>query len=78
METPTQTETENTQTTTQTTGVIPGDSQIVGISVRAWIAMTLVVTVCTMSFLRFEVMEPLYSALLLTLGFYFGQKVSVK
>jgi hypothetical protein len=50
------------------------DSSLFGISVRAWIAYTLAATVCYMGIMKIEVVEPLYSALLLTLGFYFGQK----
>jgi hypothetical protein len=45
-----------------------------GVSVRAWLATFLIITVCVMSGIGHEVKEPLYSAMLLALGFYFGQK----
>lgn len=44
------------------------------ISVRAILAFMLVGTVCAMHLLKYEVKEPLYSAVLLVLGLYFGQK----
>ena len=49
-------------------------STLGGISIRAWIALILTFTVCYMSGLDKAVKEPLYSAFLLTLGFYFGTK----
>lgn len=52
-----------------------GDSHIAKISIRAWLALILVVTTCSMSVLKIEVVEPLYSMSLLALGFYFGQKL---
>lgn len=53
-----------------------GDSRIKGVSVRAWLALMLCYTVCMMSCFGMKVEEPLYSAMLLALGFYFGQKVN--
>ena len=50
------------------------DSSLGGVSIRAWLAVILTLTVCLMSGLGIAVTEPLYSALLLTLGFFFGQK----
>ena len=50
------------------------ESKIFGISVRAFIVTILVFTVCGMSLLAMNVPEPLYSAFMLALGFYFGQK----
>lgn len=44
------------------------------VSVRAILAIMLVGTVCAMHLLKQEVKEPLYSAVLLVLGLYFGQK----
>ena len=52
------------------------DSRIFGISARGWIAIIIVGTICGMSACGVEVKEPLGSALLITLGFYFGQKHS--
>lgn len=50
------------------------DSKILGVSVRAWIAVLVVGTVCGMQACGLKVDEPLYSLVLLTTGFYFGQK----
>lgn len=51
-----------------------GESFAFGVSVRAWIALSLVWTVCYMAIKSTEVKEPLYSLSLLAVGFYFGQK----
>ena len=53
-----------------------GESFAFGLSVRAWIALSVVWTVCWMATHQLEVKEPLYSLALLTVGFYFGQKTS--
>lgn len=50
------------------------DSMFFGVSVRAWLAIILVGTVCGLSCWGKEVKEPLYSMATLALGFYFGQK----
>lgn len=64
-------------------------SYILGVSVRAWLAIVLTITVCVInigpmllsavkvSVTECVVEEPLYSAFLIALGFFFGQK-SVK
>ena len=65
-----------------TTGAIPlkeslnkvAQSQVWSISIRGWLALMLTITVCVMSGVGVEVIEPLYSMALLALGFYFGQK----
>lgn len=49
-------------------------SKIFGISVRAFITMLLTYCVCLMSGFGMKIEEPLYSAFLLSIGFYFGQK----
>ncbi len=51
------------------------ESKLFGVSMRAWMALLIVSTVCVMSGLRIPVEEPLKSALLIAIGFYFGQKV---
>lgn len=51
------------------------ESNVLGISIRGWLASILVLTVCIMSAWKVEVTEPLYSMATLALGFYFGQKV---
>jgi hypothetical protein len=44
------------------------------ISFRAIIALMIVGTVCAMSLFEIKVEEPLYSAVLMALGLYFGTK----
>jgi hypothetical protein len=44
------------------------------ISIRAIIAVMIVGTVCAMSLFEIKVEEPLYSAVLMALGLYFGTK----
>lgn len=53
-----------------------GDSRPFGISMRGWLALIIVLTVCGMSAAGVLVVEPLYSMSMLALGFYFGQKVN--
>lgn len=50
------------------------DSKLFGMSLRGAICIILTLTVCFMSGLDRIIKEPLYSAFLLALGFYFGQK----
>lgn len=50
------------------------ESQLVGVSIRGWLAFMLAVTVCGMSILRVEVKEPMYTLVVMALSFYFGQK----
>lgn len=52
------------------------ESNIFGISVRAIIAFTLVVTVCIMSVMKIQVIEPLYSLAVMAAGFYLGAKTN--
>jgi len=49
------------------------NSSFLSVSVRAWLAIMFTITVCTMSVLRIEVLEPLYGLCYLAIGFYFGQ-----
>ena len=50
------------------------ESKIMNVSLRGWLALLLVLTVCVMSGLSMAITEPLYSMALLALGYYFGQK----
>lgn len=50
-----------------------GHSVIFGVSLRGWIALIIVLTVCVMSILALEVKEPLYTLAGLVIGFYFAQ-----
>lgn len=54
------------------------DSRPFGVSMRGWLALIIVLTVCGMSAGGVAVVEPLYSMALLALGFYFGQKTQTK
>ena len=72
------------------TAEIGSDSRVFKVSIRAWLSLILIGTVCIMGLLdayvkamlimkgdqiaEIKVQEPLYSAALLALGFYFGQK----
>jgi hypothetical protein len=49
-------------------------SSILHVSLRGWLALILVGTVCYMAIASITVEEPLYSLATLALGFYFGQK----
>ena len=46
------------------------------VTIRGVLAIMLVGTVCAMTLLQRKVEEPLYSAVLLVLGLYFGQRKS--
>jgi type IV secretory pathway VirB3-like protein len=57
---------------------MPKDSMFLGVSVRAWVMLIIVITVCTMSFMQLKVEEPLYSMVLVTISFYFGKSTQPK
>ena len=65
---------EGTEIITKPAEQPPGDSQLIGVSVRAWLAILLTITVCVMALLALKVEEPLYTLATIALGFYFGQK----
>lgn len=50
------------------------DSKLIGVSVRAWLAILFSVTVCAMALGGMEVKEPLYTLAATACAFYFGQK----
>lgn len=52
------------------------DSKLLGVSVRAWIAIMTIATVCAMQVGGLKVEEPLYSLVLMVAGFYLGQKTT--
>lgn len=52
------------------------ESKIFGVSLRGWIAVMIVYTVCMMSIYNNEVREPLYTLCTTAVGFYFGSKTS--
>lgn len=63
---------------------IESGSSMFGVSIRAWLAIVIIVTVCLISAFQswvnyrsgsdVMVTEPLYSMALIALGFYFGVK----
>lgn len=53
-------------------------SVILGVSVRGWIAIFIVLTVCGMSWMKLEIKEPLYTLAGLVIGFYFAQATNKK
>lgn len=54
------------------------DSKLLGVSVRAWIAIMTIGTVCAMQAGGLKVEEPLYSLVLMVAGFYLGQKTPIQ
>lgn len=50
------------------------ESKLLGVSVRGWIVIMLVASVCCLAFLQIEVKEPLYTMVTVAVGYYFGQK----
>ena len=44
-----------------------------GVTIRGWIAIIVVLTVCGMSVGKIDIKEPLYTLAGLIVGFYFGQ-----
>ena len=53
-------------------------SSLLHISVRGWLALGVIGTVCVMSWYGVKVEEPLYSLVLLIAGVYFGQSTSAR
>lgn len=53
-------------------------SEVLGISLRGWIALIIVLTVCYMSVAVIEVKEPLYTLAGMVLGYYFAQSQQKK
>ena len=50
------------------------ESKIFGVSVRAFIAIVVVFTLCAMTCLQFKIIEPFYTVCTFVIGFFFGQK----
>ena len=50
------------------------ESQAFNISVRGWVCIMIVTTICFMSIMGQDVKEPLYTLGGLVIGYYFGQK----
>jgi hypothetical protein len=65
--------TDDTQTIEKPKGNQPRESQLFYVSLRGWISLIVVTTVCVMSYQQLEVKEPLYTLAGLIVGFFFGQ-----
>jgi hypothetical protein len=50
------------------------ESQLMSVSMRGWITVIVVCTICGMEIFKIGISEPLYSMSLIIVGFYFGQK----
>lgn len=65
---------------------VDSSSTIFGVSVRAWLAVIIIGSVCAISIVfavadvraakELKIAEPLYSMATMALGFYFGQKLA--
>lgn len=53
------------------------ESALFGVTMRGWIAVSLVATVCVMSLLKIKVEEPLYTLVMMAVSFYLGSKSSM-
>lgn len=53
-------------------------SEIFGVSLRGWVSLILIVTVCFMSIMNIKVEEPLYSLVLTISSFYFGHQIATR
>jgi len=70
----TQSTTTTVESVVDTTGDIPMDeSSILGISIRSWLAIMFSFTICIMSFMNKEIIEPLYGLGYIAIGFFFGK-----
>src|ERR1700723_3783291 len=49
------------------------NSQLMSVSVRGWITLLVVFTVCLMSIMKIDIKEPLYTMTGMIIAFYFGQ-----
>lgn len=54
------------------------ESHFFSVSVRSWIVLILVGTICIMALKAMEVKEPLYSLVTIAVGYYFGQNTKPK
>lgn len=78
-------ETGQTESITRAVQAIEKDSAIWGVSVRAWLVVMLVSTLCLVTLMNpvlsylitgdivIEIKEPFYSAVTISLGYFFGQ-----
>lgn len=49
-------------------------SRIWGVSLRGWVTLIIVYTVCLMSLFQMDVKEPLYTLAGMVIGYYFAQE----
>lgn len=53
----------------------PKRDRIFSTSTRGWLAISVIVTICSLAFLGIEVKEPLYTLSVAITSFYFGQNL---
>jgi len=53
------------------------ESRMFGVTIRGWIAVLIVLTVCAMSLMKIEVKEPLYTLVISAVSFYLGSRNSM-
>lgn len=51
------------------------NSSIFGVSIRGWLAVAVIVTVCAMGLIDRTVQEPLYTLSVAIVSFYYGQNI---
>lgn len=54
--------------------MIDGESKIFNVTIRGWIAVELVTTVCLMAIFKIDIKEPLYTLVVMAVSFYLGTK----
>lgn len=62
-----------TETISNSTQAQKDHSHIFNVSLRGWITLIIVTTVCVMSVRLIEVKEPLYTLVGMVIGYYFAQ-----
>ena len=54
---------------------LQNESKLFGVSVRGWLAVMVVFTICVMSMMQLAIPDPLANMGSMALGFYLGQKL---
>lgn len=49
-------------------------SSFLGVSIRAWVVLMVVVTMCIMAYRQVKIEEPFYSVIIMVVSFYFGKE----
>jgi hypothetical protein len=70
-------ETSNTELVGISAPNVPTGSHMFGVSIRGWLAVLAITTVCVCNVMKIEVMEPLYTLSVAIIAFYYGQNVKM-